>query len=109
MRLERDLRTAFDQSSRMIDACLVSPGSSPSSGAARREQAVRLAAALAELAPDHREVLVLRHIEALSFPEVGDRMGRSADAATKLWARADRSGTMPRACRPPRSSTGTPG
>lgn len=90
VKLERDLCTEFDQSSRRLDECLASPGSSPSAGAARREQAVRLAAALAQLTPEHREVLILRHVEALSFPEVGDRMGRSADAATKLWARAVR-------------------
>jgi len=47
-----------------------------------------LEAALLELAEDHREVLLLRQFEELSFAEIGERMGRSADAARMLYARA---------------------
>ena len=33
-------------------------------------------------------MIVLRHLEALSFPEVGRRMGRTVDSVEKLWVRA---------------------
>ena len=54
----------------------------------RREQAVLLADALNHLPADYREVLILRHLEGLTFPEVADRMGRSLDSVEKLWVRA---------------------
>jgi RNA polymerase sigma-70 factor (ECF subfamily) len=62
--------------------------SSPSSQASRREEAVRLADALARLPADYREVLVLRHWQQLGFNEVAARMQRSPGAVRMLWARA---------------------
>jgi RNA polymerase sigma-70 factor (ECF subfamily) len=53
-----------------------------------REQEARLESALEALEPDHREVIVLRKLEELSFAEIGERMGRSADACRMLLARA---------------------
>jgi RNA polymerase sigma-70 factor (ECF subfamily) len=88
VRLERQLAAELDQSSRVLDLGLLAPQSSPSEQAARREQAVLLADALEQLAEDYREVLVLRHLEELSFPEVARRMGRSVDSVKNLWARA---------------------
>jgi RNA polymerase sigma-70 factor (ECF subfamily) len=88
VRLERDLAVEVDESSRLLDRGLVAPGSTPSQQAARREQSVRLADALGQLAADYREVIILRHLEGRNFPEVAERMGRSADAVKKLWARA---------------------
>jgi RNA polymerase sigma-70 factor, ECF subfamily len=32
-------------------------------------------------------VIVLRHLEGLTFPEVAARMGRSEDSVQKLWVR----------------------
>jgi RNA polymerase sigma-70 factor (ECF subfamily) len=86
--LERELADELDESSRSMDRRLVAPQSSPSQQAARREQAVLLADALNTLALNYREVIVLRHLEGLSFPEVAARMGRSEDSVKKLWARA---------------------
>jgi RNA polymerase sigma-70 factor (ECF subfamily) len=40
------------------------------------------------LPADYREVIILRHLEELTFPEVAARMGRSLDSVEKLWARA---------------------
>ena len=88
VRLERELEDAFDRSSVWVDRGLVAPQSSPSQQAARREQGVLLAAALGELPDDYREVLVLRHLEGLTFPEVAERMGRTLDSVEKLWLRA---------------------
>lgn len=60
----------------------------PEAGAIRGEEAGAVNAALETLAPDHRRVLWLRHWEGRSFAEIGSEMGRSADAARKLWCRA---------------------
>ncbi len=88
VRLEREIAAGFDHSSVLLDRGLVAPQSSPSQQAARREQAVILADALEQLSDDYREVIVLRHLEGLSFPEVAGRMGRSLDSVNKLWMRA---------------------
>ena len=54
--------------------------------AGEHAQAVQLA--LERLPKDHREVILLRYQEQLTFEEVGRRMDRSADAGRKLWWRA---------------------
>jgi RNA polymerase sigma-70 factor (ECF subfamily) len=53
-----------------------------------REQGVLLADAIAQLPPDYREVVVLRHLEELPFAEVAARMERTVDSVQKLWVRA---------------------
>jgi RNA polymerase sigma-70 factor (ECF subfamily) len=88
IRLERQLVLELDQSSRILDQGLVASSSSPSQQAVRREQAVLLADALGRLPADYREVLVLRHLEGLSFPQVAERMERTVEGVKKLWARA---------------------
>jgi len=87
VRLERELSVRLDQSSRMLNRGLADRGSSPSHQASRREQAVLLADALEQLPEDYREVIVLRHLEGLTFPEVSRRMERSVDSVEKLWVR----------------------
>jgi RNA polymerase sigma-70 factor (ECF subfamily) len=87
VRLERDLAAEVDNSSRLLGAELMANLSSPSQQAARREQAVLLANALDRLPDDYREVIVLRHLEGLRFPEIAERMGRSLDSVQKLWLR----------------------
>jgi RNA polymerase sigma-70 factor, ECF subfamily len=87
VRLEREIQDALDQSSVLLDRALMAPQSSPSQQAVRREQGVLLADALDKLSEDYREVLVLRHLEGLPFPEVARRMGRSQDSVEKLWMR----------------------
>ncbi|WP_206108215.1 sigma-70 family RNA polymerase sigma factor [Paludisphaera soli] len=88
VRLERDLGEDLDRSSRAMAGPLAAAGSSPSAQASRREQAVLLADAIDGLSPDYREVIILRQLEGLSFPEVADRMGRTQDSVKNLWARA---------------------
>ena len=60
----------------------------PSKALRRKERFERLRDSLAALPPDHREVILLARIERLGFKEIGERMGRSADAAKMLLARA---------------------
>jgi RNA polymerase sigma-70 factor (ECF subfamily) len=88
VRLERELAVELDQSSRVLDQGLLAKSSSPSSQATRREQVVLLADALGELTADYREVIILRHMEGLTFAEVARRMGRTVDSVKKLWPRA---------------------
>jgi RNA polymerase sigma-70 factor, ECF subfamily len=87
VRLERNLAAELDRSSRVLDQGLLASSSSPSRRAACREQALLLAEALARLPEDYREVLILRHLEGLSFPQVAERMGRSLDSFKHLWTR----------------------
>jgi RNA polymerase sigma-70 factor (ECF subfamily) len=88
VRLEQDLAVELDQSSHVLDRGLAAPGSSPSQQAARHELAILLADHLSRLPPDYREVIILRHLEGLRFPEVACRMDRTLDSVKKLWARA---------------------
>ena len=87
-RLERRLADELDRSSQALERQLAARQSTPSNQAARRERAVLLAEALKALPADYEEVIVLRHLEGLSFAEVAGRMGRSVDSVEKLWVRA---------------------
>jgi RNA polymerase sigma-70 factor (ECF subfamily) len=87
-RLEQGLADELEQSSQALGGGLVDRQPSPSQQAARRERAVLLADALKALPADYAEVIVLRHLEGLSFPEVAGRMGRSKGSVEKLWVRA---------------------
>jgi RNA polymerase sigma-70 factor (ECF subfamily) len=88
IRLERRLVDELTQSSRVLDQALMAPQSSPSNQASRREQSVLLADALGQLPSDYREVIILSHLEGLSFPDVASRMGRTVNSVKNLWARA---------------------
>jgi RNA polymerase sigma-70 factor (ECF subfamily) len=88
VRLERQLAVELEQSSQALDRGLAAPQSSPSEQAARREQSVLLAEALARLPDDLRDLLILRHLEGLTFPEVAQRLGRTVDSVKKQWPRA---------------------
>lgn len=87
IRLEQGLTVALGQSSEHLSARLASTVSSPSHAASRTESAVILADALGRLPPDYREVLILRNLEELTFPEVARRMDRTVDSVKKLWVR----------------------
>ena len=88
VRLERQLAVELEQSSQTLDRGLVAAQSSPSQQAIRREQSVLLAEALGRLPEEWRELLILRHLEGLSFPEVARRLGRTIDSVKKQWPRA---------------------
>jgi RNA polymerase sigma-70 factor (ECF subfamily) len=61
---------------------------SPSTQAIQNEQQQRLQQALLRLPEHYRQVLVWRSLEQLSFGEIADRLGRTADAVRMLWGRA---------------------
>ena len=52
------------------------------------EQLESLERALEGLPAAHREVILLRRLEELSYTEIGERLGKSPDACRMLFARA---------------------
>lgn len=79
---------SIERSTMRLHNFLAAPDETPSSHALRRERAVILADHLAVLPDDHRQVIVLRNLEARPFSEVAERMGRSEGAVRMLWLRA---------------------
>ena len=87
-RLERSLEDDLNQSSAACARIMpVDPHSTPSQQAAKAEQSLLVAQAIGRLPEDYRTVIVLRHLEGLTFPQIGERMGRSANSVEKLWLR----------------------
>lgn len=87
-RRERPIGADLERSSQILEGGLIAPLTSPSGQASKREQAVLLADALQALPGTYREVIILRHLEGLSFPEVAKRMNRTEDSVKNHWARA---------------------
>jgi RNA polymerase sigma-70 factor (ECF subfamily) len=71
-----------------LEEWLAKTQSSPSQSAQRNERAYVLAEILALLPADYRLVLALRHLDALAFPTIAQRMERSEGAVRVLWTRA---------------------
>ena len=84
------VREGVERSGICLRAILADPGMSPSSVAQQEESLVRLADRLTQLAPHHREVLMLRHFQGLPFESVAREMGRSPGSTRVLWLRAIR-------------------
>ena len=87
-RREKRFVVEIDQSSRALDRNLFASQTSPSQQASRSEQVVLLADALAELPESYREVVILRNLEGLSFPEVARRLMKTEDSVKHLWTRS---------------------
>lgn len=88
VRLEEDLDRRLGDASSVMQMALVDASPSPSEQIAGKERAVLLAEALEQLPADYRELIVLRHLEQLTFPEISQRMGRSVDSVKNIWPRA---------------------
>jgi RNA polymerase sigma-70 factor (ECF subfamily) len=86
-RREQSLDQLLDRSSQVLEQ-MAAGGASPSASAERRDLGLVLSDALAQLSEDYRDVIVLHHLEGLTWDAVGRRMGRSAGAARMLWTRA---------------------
>ena len=63
-------------------------GPSPSQSAMTKERQRAVVRALASLPEDYREVLRMARLEGYPIREVAQRMGRSLEAAKKLYGRA---------------------
>ncbi len=76
------LEESFTAALEPIDA------TTPSAIISKREEFDKLAKAIDTLKPEYREVIVLTKVEGLSYKEIGDKLGRSADAVRMLFSRA---------------------
>lgn len=85
---EKTIQSAVDQASLQIERMAMGRERNPASAAELAEQTLLLASALESLPEDHRQILVLRHIEGLSHAEVAEKMNRSSAATRMLWVRA---------------------
>jgi RNA polymerase sigma-70 factor (ECF subfamily) len=87
---KRDVRkeVSLDAIARSFEQSLGTAVPSQSGRAESSERAALVADHMAKLPSQYRDVLVLRHLEELSFDEVGQRMGRTAAATRMLWLRA---------------------
>jgi RNA polymerase sigma-70 factor (ECF subfamily) len=81
---EQSLEQALEASSARLEAWLALEESTPSSGAAHREELSRLAEALLELPEDQRVAVELHHLQGLSLADVGQHLGRSREAIAGL-------------------------
>jgi RNA polymerase sigma-70 factor (ECF subfamily) len=84
---EAEVLQMLDQSSAMVDRRMLARIDSPSSSAARHEQAVRLASALERLRPAYHDVILLHHFHGMRFQQVADQLGRSLHSVKNLWMR----------------------
>ena len=87
-RLEQALVVELGNTSGVLQRGLMSPQSTPSRQAVKREALVILANALEQLPDDYRQVIMLRHLEGLPFVEVAEKMGRTVPSVQNLWVRA---------------------
>lgn len=86
---ERSLNAAFsDQSSLNLAAQLRDHELTPAAATIRRELEERFLAALAQLADDDREIIVMRHHEHLSNSEVAEALELTTAAAGMRYLRA---------------------
>jgi RNA polymerase sigma-70 factor (ECF subfamily) len=77
-----------ERSSLLLVRPLVNSGPSPSRQAEAREFAERVGRAVRELAEADREVLLMRHVEDLSYEEIACLLDVTAAAARKRYGRA---------------------
>jgi RNA polymerase sigma-70 factor (ECF subfamily) len=87
IRLEQRIHEALDRSAMSLGGMFVDPHSSPSQHVAKDEMSRLVIEALARLPEDYRDVLVMRHLEGLTFREISEHMQRSIDSVEKLWLR----------------------
>ena len=84
---ERSLEADLDLSSSRMECLLAADQTSPSEGAVRSEELVRLAHALARLPDDQRRVVELHHLKGLPIAETAQRVGRTRAAVVGLLFR----------------------
>lgn len=86
--LARELSMDGESAVRRAGEGVVAEIPSPRGEAIRAEQQRRLEDALAVLPDEYRRVILLRQVERLEFKEIGEQLGKTREAARKLWLRA---------------------
>jgi RNA polymerase sigma-70 factor (ECF subfamily) len=87
VRLEQQIQNDLDHSAMSLGGMFIDPAESPSQLVSQEEQSQIVVACLARLSPDYQNVLVLRHLEGKTFPEIAAQLNRSVDSVEKLWVR----------------------
>jgi RNA polymerase sigma factor (sigma-70 family) len=85
---KRALGAELSQPDRPEMGDLAAAPHSPSTRAMAKESRQEIDAGLADLSPAYRQIIDLVHRHGCTMTEAGERMGRSADASRKLYARA---------------------
>ncbi len=80
--------TSLDGNDPRLRRDLVAREPPPSEAILAKEQIELVQAAIQRLPTPFCDVIYWRHREHRSFAEIGERLGRTADAARKLWQRA---------------------
>lgn len=81
---ELSLEQLLEQSASRVNEWLAGEQSSPSTKAARSEEGLRLAKALACLPTAQRQAIELHHLQGLPLEEVGKKMDRNKGAVAAL-------------------------
>src|SRR5262249_45110921 len=84
---ERSLEAALNDSSSKLECLLAAHHSSPSQRAARQEQLVRLADAMAQLPDDQRQAVVRKHLQNDTVAAIAQDLGRTETAVGGLLRR----------------------
>jgi RNA polymerase sigma-70 factor (ECF subfamily) len=87
---ERPLQDSLEESSARLESWLAADQSSPSERVMRVEELVRLAAALARLSADQREVIELHHLKGCPVAAVAEATGRTRPAVMGLLFRGQK-------------------
>jgi RNA polymerase sigma-70 factor (ECF subfamily) len=85
--LERSLEADLDRSSSGLAGWLAADQTSPSQAAARNEELLRLANALADLPEPLREVVILKHCRGQTLQQIADHLGKSVPSVASLLRR----------------------
>jgi RNA polymerase sigma-70 factor (ECF subfamily) len=83
----RDLELSDQSAVQLVDR-LIGNGTSPSKQAVRHEMRERVRAAIQSLRPHYREIVVLRHLEQLTFAEIACVLGIGESATHSRYRRA---------------------
>jgi RNA polymerase sigma-70 factor (ECF subfamily) len=84
---ERSLEAELERSSSRLEGLLAAEQSSPSEGAVRGEELLRLTRALVQLPDDQRRVVELHHLKGLTIAAVAAELGRTRPAVVGLLFR----------------------
>jgi RNA polymerase sigma-70 factor (ECF subfamily) len=87
---EEAIAVAVNESSTRLRNWLVAPDSSPSQRAERKEELLRVAAALAKLPEDQRDVVILRDSLDTPIRTIAEQLGRTEKAVAGLLLRGRR-------------------
>jgi len=87
VRRDRSLTAALDESASRLGDWLATQESSPSQKVIRREQMVRIAAALASLSENQRRVIELHHLQGWTLAEVARELDTTKAAVAGLLHR----------------------